>query len=128
MNTALCQAPASCATEPAQAASRTRRPRFEIEHTAEAHYVRVELPGVAKEDLRLNLEDGVIHLSAARRRGVPENWKPLHRELSDAGYELHLRLNDRVDETRLTAGLEHGVLTLTLPVKEAVKPREIAIL
>lgn len=124
MNTTLSQAPANGAAETAR---RTRRPRFQIEHTDEAHHVRIELPGVLKENVRLNLEEGVIHLTAERGRTVPEHWKPLHRELSDAGYEFHLRLNDRVDESRLSAALDAGVLTLTLPVKEAVKPREIVI-
>jgi HSP20 family protein len=105
----------------------TRRPRYQIANTPEAHTVRVELPGVAKESVRLNLEEGVLHLSAPRGVLVPETWKPLHRELSDAGYELRLQLNDRVDDTRLSAKLEDGVLTLVLPVKEAVKPRLIAI-
>jgi HSP20 family protein len=75
----------------------------------------------------LHLDDGVLHLTAPRRSTVPENWKPLHRELSDAGYELRLKLNDRVDESRLSAGLEDGVLTLVLPVKETVKPRSISL-
>ncbi len=104
-----------------------RRPRFQIEAGAESHTVFVELPGIAKEGVRLNLEDGVLILNATRKRTVPEDWKPLHREISGVDYELRLRLNDHVDETRLTAGLADGVLTLTLPVKEAVKPREIAI-
>jgi HSP20 family protein len=104
-----------------------RRPRYQIENTAEAHTVQVELPGVVKESVQLNLEDGVLRLSAQRISTTPETWKPLHRELSDIGYELRLKLNDRVDETRLTATLADGVLTLVLPVKEAIKPRSITI-
>ncbi len=126
MNTTCCDTPPTPAKS-AEAARAARRPRYQIETTSEAHTVRVELPGVVKEDVRLNLEDGVLSLSAARSRVVPEAWKPLHRELSDAGYELRLRLNDHVDEARLSATLEDGVLTLTLPVKEAAKPRAIAV-
>ena len=128
MNSSLCSSTPPSTGVCAPAAPSTRRPRFEVETAADTHLVRIELPGVAKEDVRLNLEEGVIHLTAERRRVVPETWKPLHRELSDAGYELHLRLNDRVDDSRLSATLQEGVLTLTLPVKETVKPREIAVL
>jgi HSP20 family protein len=136
MNTPCCtpptqtqtQAQTDVATPEVETRSRpTRRPRYRIANTPEAHTIQVELPGVAKESVRLNLEDGVLNLSAARTLTVPESWKPLHRELSDAGYELRLQLNDRVDDTRLSAKLEDGVLTLVLPVKEAVKPRLIAI-
>ncbi len=121
-----------CNTETAPASAETetrpvRRPRYQVEHSPEAHTVRVELPGVSKDAVRLNLDDGVLHLTAPRRSTVPANWKPLHRELSEAGYELRLKLNDRVDESRLSAGLEDGVLTLVLPVKETVKPRSISL-
>ena len=58
---------------------------------------------------------------------MPETWKPLHRELSDIGYDLRLKLNDRVNEAGLTANLADGILTLILPVKEAAKPRSITV-
>lgn len=126
MNTTCCNTPNTVAT-PETETRPARRPRYQVEHSPEAHTVRVDLPCVTKEAVRLNLEDGVLHLSASRSNSVPENWKALHRELSDAGYELRLKLNDRVDDSRLTASLEDGVLTLVLPVKESVKPRTISI-
>jgi HSP20 family protein len=135
MNTSCCNTPATTsATEACRTAVRTespsaqaRRPRYQIDNTAEAHSVRVELPGVARDAVNLNLDEGVLTLTATRSVNVPETWKPLHRELSDAGYELRLRLNDRVDESRLSAHLEDGVLNIVLPIKEAAKPRTIAI-
>lgn len=126
MNDTCCNTQTAVST-PAVEARPVRRPRYQIENTAEAHTVLVELPGVVKEAVQLNLEDGLLHLSAQRVSTTPETWKPLHRELSDIGYELRLKINDRVDETRLTATLADGVLTLVLPVKEAIKPRSISI-
>ncbi len=55
------------------------------------------------------------------------DWKPLYRELSDVNYQLKLKLNVPVEDSKLSAKLEDGVLTLTLPVKEAAKPRTIAV-
>lgn len=128
MNTPCCPASSTSAVAAApSAAPLARRPRYTVENSPEAHTLRVDLPGVAKEAVTLKLEEGLLHLTAARASTVPESWKPLHRELSDAGYELRLRLNDRIDESRLTAQLEHGVLTVTLPVRETVKPRSITI-
>lgn len=89
--------------------------------------MRVDLPGVTKESVTLAVDAGLLTLRAGRVTTVPETWKPLHRELSDADYELKLKLNDRVNDQALTANLEDGVLTIILPVKEAVKPRVIAI-
>jgi HSP20 family protein len=126
MNDTCCNTQTAVSTTAVEARP-VRRPRYQIENTAEAHTVLVELPGVVKEAVQLNLDDGLLHLRAQRVSTTPETWKPLHRELSDIGYELRLKLNDRVDETRLTATLADGVLTVVLPVKEAVKPRSIAI-
>ena len=122
-----CTNPQNTIATPAVESRPARRPRYQIENSPEAHTVKIELPGVVKEAVQLNLEDGILHLSAQRTSTVPETWKPLHRELSDIGYELRLKLNDRVDEAGLTANLTDGILTLILPVKEAAKPRSITV-
>jgi HSP20 family protein len=122
-----CANPQNTIATPAAEPRPARRPRYQIENSPEAHTVKIELPGVVKEAVQLNLEDGILHLSAQRTSTVPETWKPLHRELSDIGYELRLKLNDRVDEAGLTANLTDGILTVVLPVKEAAKPRSITV-
>lgn len=104
-----------------------RRPRYRIDSTAEAHTVQVDLPGAVRESVKLVVDDGVLTLRAERATSVPSSWKSLHRELSEADYELRLRLNDRINGEALTASLEEGVLTVVLPVKEAARPRTIVI-
>ena len=122
-----CTNPPNTIVTPTVESRPARRPRYQIENSPEAHTVKIELPGVVKEAVQLNLEDGILHLSAQRTSTEPETWKPLHRELSDIGYDLRLKLNDRVDEAGLTASLKDGILTLILPVKEAAKPRSITV-
>ncbi|MDH4476288.1 MAG: Hsp20/alpha crystallin family protein [Verrucomicrobiaceae bacterium] len=122
-----CTNPQNTIAAPAVESRPARRPRYQIENSPEAHTVKIELPGVVKEAVQLNLDDSILHLSAQRANTVPETWKPLHRELSDIGYELRLKLNDRVDEAGLTANLADGILTVVLPVKEAAKPRSITV-
>ncbi len=122
-----CTNPQTTIAAPAVESRPARRPRYQIENSPEAHTVKIELPGVVKAAVQLNLDDGILHLSAQRANTVPETWKPLHRELSDIGYELRLKLNDRVDEAGLTANLADGILTVVLPVKEAAKPRSITV-
>ena len=122
-----CTNPQNTIVTPAVQSRPARRPRYQIENSPEAHIVKIELPGVVKEAVQLNLDDGILHLSAQRANTVPETWKPLHRELSDIGYELRLKLNDRVDEAGLTANLADGILTVVLPVKEAAKTRSITV-
>ncbi|TDU70864.1 HSP20 family protein [Prosthecobacter fusiformis] len=104
-----------------------QKPVYTVAGNDDVYEVRVQLPGVAKGGVKIDLEDNVLSIRGERQSTVPEGWKPLHRELSTLGYQLRLRLNTPVDEDKLTANLENGVLTLKLPVKEAAKPRRIEV-
>lgn len=129
MNATCCN-PASTATQTAPRVGVTeslQKPLYNVTGNAEAYEVRVELPGVAKSGVKIDLEDNVLSIRGERQSATPEGWKTLHRELSTLGYQLRLRLNTPVDEDKLTANLENGVLTLKLPLKEAAKPRRIEV-
>ena len=124
--TSTCNAP-SCATASSNVAERTLNPRYAVTSNDQAYVVRVELPGVAKDAVKIDADKGVLTLQAARKNAVPETWKALHRELNDLGYTLRLKLNTQVDEDKLSAQFADGVLTLTWPVREAAKPRRIEV-
>jgi len=83
-------------------------------------YVRAELPGVRREDLTVEVVDGTLNLTVERqaKEGEKESSLRLHRAI---------RISDDVMPDRVTATLEHGVLTVTLPKKEEAKPRKIAV-
>lgn len=112
---------------PAVASSELRKPRYDVRNAEDAYTIRVELPGVTKDSVTIDYDQGVLTLQAQRKAAAPETWKPLHRELNDQSYLLRLKLNAPVDEDKLVAQLVDGVLTLTLPVREAAKPRRIEI-
>jgi HSP20 family protein len=126
MNT-TCSSP-NCAPATSGVTESLRKPRYNIQGNAEAYEIRVELPGVPKGNVKLDLEDDILSVRAERSTTVPEGLKALHRELSPLGYLLRLRLNTPVNEEQMTAKLEDGVLTLSLPIKEAAKPRQIPVL
>ena len=129
MNATCCN-PASNATQSAPSVGVTeslQKPLYNVIGNTDAYEVRVELPGVAKSGVKIDLEDNVLSIRGERQSATPEGWKTLHRELSSLGYQLRLRLNTPVDEDKLTANLENGVLTLKLPLKEAAKPRRIEV-
>ncbi len=117
----------STATTQAPEQTSAVKPRFHVLNSAESYTVRVELPGVKKENVAVNLDQNVLSVRGARSTTPPADWKPLYRELSDVNYQLKLKLNVPVEDSKLSAKLEDGVLTLTLPVKEAAKPRTIAV-
>ena len=119
--------PSTCAPAPAAAADAFRKPLYNVSGGTEAYEVRVEMPGVPKNGVKLDLEDNVLTIRGERATSVPEGMKTLHRELSPLNYLLRLRLNTPVDEEKLTAKLEDGVLAIQLPLKAAAKPRQISI-
>ena len=124
MNTDCCS---PVVRENREASTYTRKPRYRVRGSDEAYFVEVELPGVAKGDVSLRVEDGILTVTSSAPAALPDSWKPVHRELSPAAYELRLRLHSKVDDAQMKARLEDGVLHLELPLREAAKPREIAI-
>ncbi|MCF7788762.1 MAG: Hsp20/alpha crystallin family protein [Prosthecobacter sp.] len=105
-----------------------RKPLYNVNGNAEAYEVRVELPGVPKSGVKLDLDENILTVRGERSTNVPEGMKAIHRELSPLSYQLRLRLNTPVNEDQMTAKLEDGVLTVRLPLKEVAKPRQIPVL
>jgi HSP20 family protein len=126
MNTTC--SPRTCAPATSGVTESLRKPLYNVNGNAEAYEVRVEMPGVPKSGVKLDLEDNILTVRGERNTTVPEGMKALHRELSPLSYLLRLRLNTPVEEEKMTAKLEDGVLTLRLPLKEVAKPRQIPVL
>jgi HSP20 family protein len=112
---------------PASDTANVIKPRYTVNTGKDSYEVRVELPGVRKDSVSVNLDQDVLSIRAQRKPAAAEGWKALHRELRDFGYALRLKLNAPVNDAALSAKLEDGVLVLSLPVKEAAKPRTIAV-
>lgn len=115
---------------PAKAAStarRWRRPAYDVSETTDAFSVRVNIPGVSRDGVEISIEDQTLNITATRGNHVPEGWRPLRRELPEGDYRLSLRLNVEVNEAKIQAKVEDGVLDLTLPKADEVKPRKIKV-
>lgn len=103
------------------------KPRYRVQNATDSYAVQVELPGVKKENLSINLDQNVLTVRGKRSSTVPADWKTLHRELSDVDYVLKLHLNVPVEDSKLSAKLADGILNLNLPMKEVAKPRTIPV-
>jgi len=104
-----------------------QRPRYDVGENEDAFNVRVSLPGVGRDGVDISLEDDTLTVVGTRTHAVPEGWRPLRRELENSDYRLSLRLNVPVNEAKIKARVEDGVLDLTLPKSDEVKPRKIKI-
>jgi HSP20 family protein len=105
----------------------TLKPVYEITENDDAYGVTVELPGVAKEGLEITAEEGQIRIVGRRGWKQPEGWTALHRETVDAPFELVLAHDNAIEAEKIVAELRDGLLRLSLPKHEAVKPRKIAV-
>jgi HSP20 family protein len=105
----------------------TVKPHYEIRETPEAFGATVLLPGVTKEGLEITAEEGQIRIVGRRAWKQPEGWTALHRESLDAPFELVLAHENAVDTEKIAAELRDGVLRISLPKHEAIKPRKIAV-
>ena len=105
----------------------TVKPAYEIKETPEAFGVTVYLPGVNREGLEITAEDGQVRVVGRRAWKQPEGWTSLHRESADLPYELVLAHDNVIDAEKVAAELREGVLRVSLPKHEAVKPRKIAV-
>lgn len=116
---ALAQKPASART--------WRRPAYDVSENPDAFNVRVNLPGVKREGVDISIEDEMLSIIGTRTSATPEGWRPLRRELPVGDYRLNLRLNVPVNDEKIKARVEDGILDLTLPKADEVKPRKIKV-
>jgi len=105
----------------------TVKPLYEVRETDDAYGVTVFLPGVSKENLEITAEAGEFRIVGRRSWNQPEGWTALYRESTDAAYELSLAHDNAIDADKIAAELRDGVLRVSLPKAESLKPRKIQV-
>lgn len=101
-------------------------PRVNIIEDNEAVTIEAELPGVSRERAEIEVRDGTLVLQARRTNGDGESTVRF-RERPDADYYRVFRLGDGVDASRISARMADGVLTISVPKADRLKPRTISV-
>jgi HSP20 family protein len=103
--------------------------RIDWKETPEAHIFKADLPGVKKEEVKVEVEEGrVLKISGERSREKEERNEKWHRmERSTGKFLRRFRLPDNAKADQVKAGMENGVLTVTVPKEEVKKPEAKAI-
>lgn len=101
-------------------------PGVNIYEADDRYVLQAEMPGVTKEGLEISLEGNTLTFTGQRREEAVEG-RPLHRESRVNNYRRVFELDPAIDTQKITAEMRQGVLTLTLPKAERVKPRKIEI-
>jgi HSP20 family protein len=116
---------ATCA--PSRTETTTYRPAIDIVETEKEYRLRVDLPGVAKSDVDLDVKDGVLTIRGKVPARHPENVKVHVREYGIGDFERTIRLGDRIEIDGIQAEHRQGLLTIHLPKVSAAQPRKIEL-
>jgi HSP20 family protein len=100
-------------------------PPVDIYETADGLVVKADLPGVAREGLDVRVENSLLTIRGKAAHAAPGD--PVYREYELVNFFRQFELNERVDQTQISAELKHGVLTLNLPKAQETKPRKIEV-
>lgn len=103
--------------------------RIDWRETPEAHIFKADLPGLRKEEVKVEVEDGrVLQISGERRREQEEKGDTWHRlERSSGQFMRRYRLPENAKMEEVKASMENGVLTVIVPKVEAQRSQVKAI-
>ena len=101
-------------------------PEVNIFENKDGYILEAEMPGVSKEGLEITLEGNELTITGHRQL-QPLPGDTLFRESHESDFRRVFELDPAIDTTKVAARMEQGVLTLTLPKSERVKPRKISV-
>jgi HSP20 family protein len=109
-----------------QATEQFVTPAATVLENADGYTLEVEMPGVSKENLEMWVENN--ELTILGRRSMPSvEGTLIHRESRPENFRRTFEIDPSIDASKISAKIAQGVVTLTLPKAEQVKPRKIAV-
>ena len=101
------------------------RPAVNIIETEEGLVLTADIPGAAKETLDVNVEKGILTISAPTSHSMP--GQAVYQEFELANYYRQFSIPESLDHEKARADFTNGILTLTVPKAEAAKPKRIDV-
>jgi HSP20 family protein len=103
-------------------------PRVDISETDNEFVINAEIPDIKKEDVKVNVENGVLTLKGERKQEKEEKGKKFHRvERYYGSFCRSFVLPENVAEDKIDASFKDGMLKLTIPKTESKKPKAIEV-
>ena len=101
-------------------------PEVNIFETKDGYVVEAEMPGVTKQGLEITVEGNELTIEGHRN---PETFlgQALFRERRLTNYRRSFELDPAIDSSKVSAKIDQGIVTVTLPKSEKVKPRKITV-
>ena len=113
----------------AQGNSAARSPALDVSESERAYTVKLDMPGVAKEDVKVSIDGRRVSIEAQLRKDEEkkEGDRVVYRERSLSSFARSFSVASEVDQAESSAKLENGVLTLTLAKRGAPASTRIAV-
>jgi HSP20 family protein len=103
-------------------------PSVDIAEDKDRFVLSAELPGVKKEDVKINVHNNTLTIEGEKKSASEKKDDEYYRNERFFGkFTRSFTLNSEIDTEKIKADFEHGVLTVSLPKTEKVKPRQISI-
>lgn len=102
-------------------------PRVDIREDAEAVVVVADMPGVDRDAVSVEVQDGVLSIEGEMALTMPEDMSSLYAEMRVSRYARRFTLSPEIDSDAIVAQMEHGQLTLRLPRRTSHQPRKITV-
>jgi len=107
--------------------SRVFVPVADIFETDQALTVILEMPGVSKDSVDVNVETDVLTIEGRVDFSNYDGLQPLYTEYNVGNYARSFQLSSKIEQDRISAELKDGVMMLVLPKAEKAKPRKINV-
>ncbi len=107
----------------------SRVPAVDVEETPSEFIIKAEMPGFSENDVKITVDKHVLHISGEVKEEdkEKEGKKYLIRERRHESFDRSFSLPDGLDESKISAGFENGILTVTLPKTPEEQPRKIEV-
>jgi len=102
-------------------------PRMNLTDLGDRFEMRLEVPGLGKDDLSLRVEGRYVEISGTRKHEAPEGYTAHRLEREALSFSRGCSLPAEIAPDKTEATLKDGMLTLVLPKAEVAKPRQIPI-
>jgi HSP20 family molecular chaperone IbpA len=103
------------------------RPPVNIFEDAHGIALEADMPGVAREQLTIQVDKGRLFVDGVTSIEIPDNLEPLYADVRSTHYQFSFALSRELDTGNIDASLKDGLLELRIPKKAELQPRKIEV-
>ena len=102
-------------------------PATDIFETPEELTVVLEMPGVDRDGIEASVENDIVTIEGRIDFAKYEGMQPVYTEYNVGHYARSFEISNKIDQSKITAQMKDGVVTIVLPKAEQAKPRKIQV-